>query len=278
MYTAIRPVLAVSALVLSMAAPAAYAATVNEFGGASSWQPTDVRTGGTAEIVDLTGVGGALENDVRLGSGVAKLTTNGTNIAKAEVGVAGNFGTMADFIAGGSLSFSFFKASIGDTSPFAAAAIKLTVLDPTTSAADSFGTFVYEPTWNQAAPNASTAVPTDTWLDVLIDGLSGVLWHTGIYGAANQGGGPGKTLADWNTFFAGDLASAVIVGIAVGVGTYNQNQTAYFDNIKFKNGSINAEYDFELASVPGPAALPLLLSGIGLMGMLATRRKKPTAA
>ena len=58
------------------------------------WYEADVRTGGTAAIVDLTGLGGDLENNQPLPVGAAKLTTDLTNAAKAEVAVVNDYGTV----------------------------------------------------------------------------------------------------------------------------------------------------------------------------------------
>lgn len=284
-----RNLAAVSVLALApLGVQGAQAATVTAFGGSSSWVKNDVRPGGTADIVDLTGAGSNLENNAPLGTGAVKLTTDNTDPAKAEVGIGvefgagGNFGTISDFLTtGSSLSYSFFKQSAGDLNPSAAAAIKLTVSDSsiaTSGATDGYATFIYEPTWNQGG-TGSAAVPTDDWVTALITGTSGIFWHTGIYGEDNMYGGPGMTLSDWNTFFNGDLASAVIVGISVGVGSYNQGQTAYFDDVKFstQNGDVSYAYDFEAAAVPVPAALPLMLSGFGALGFFGWRKRRLAA-
>ncbi len=119
-------------------------------------------------------------------------------------------------------------------------------------------------------------MPTDDWITEAITGTSGIFWQTGIYGAANDAGGPGKTLADWNTFFDGDLASATILSIFVGVGTYNQGQTGYFDNVTYSNGPVALAYDFEpAAQVPLPAGLPLFVSSMaGFFGFVRWRGHK----
>ena len=226
-----------------------------------------------------------MEGNQPLPTGAALLTTDATNAAKAEVGVGDHtngLGTIGDFLAGGSLGYDFYKSSIGDLNAFAAPSIKLEVLDTSIQSghgADGYATFIFEPNWNGTPAGSSTAVPTDDWISELITGTSGLFWQTGIYGTAGSGGGPPlKTLADWDTFFGGDLASANILSIFVGVGTYNQGQTGYFDNVTYSNGSTHLAYNFEAPSpVPIPAALPLLLSGLGGMGLLGWRRKHKAA-
>lgn len=251
----------------------ASAAQVNMFGGSSSWD-TNNAVNGTAEIVDLTGQGGNLENNAPAGTGAVRLTTTG-DPDKAEAGTSGNFGTVGDFINAGSLSYDYFKDSAVNGNASAAAAIKLTIFDTTDVNGDGFGTFIFEPTWNLIGPGVPTTVPTDQWLTAAIDGTNGSFWHTGLYGFDNQfgDGSDGNSLQDWLGIFGDTLLDATIIGISVGIGTFNDDVVTYFDNVAFSNGGINKMYDFEVAPIPVPAALPLLLSGLGLLGFLGLRRK-----
>lgn len=242
------------------------------------WSVNDTRNGGTTGIADLTGVGGDLESNA-LGKSAAKLTTGlPSNDDKAQVSVFDDFGTMGDFINnGGSLSYDFYKALVPGGNLFATAAIKLIVEDNNTTftgLGQSTGSFVYEPYWNLG----NAVVPPDVWTTDTLTGNSGIVWTDGIYGQGNQAGGLGKTLAEWLTQFGTDFLDANIIGISVGVGTYNKGQEAYFDNILFSNGSTNKSYDFELAPpVPVPAALPLFGTGIAILGFLGWRRKRQQA-
>ena len=75
---------------LALAPPALALTKVTSFApftftpSAGVWFENDVRIGGTASTVDLTGFPGDLENNQPLPVGAAKLTTDFTNLAKAE--------------------------------------------------------------------------------------------------------------------------------------------------------------------------------------------------
>lgn len=278
----------VSAILLTFGlAQAAQAETINVFGGASSWFESDMRGNGTAEIVDLTGAGGNLENNAPLPTGAAKLTTGFDNGDKAQVSTIGDFGTVGEFLNGGSLSYSYFKESVVGGNASAAAAIKLTVYQAGIDAingtnADDLVNFIYEPYWNEnhnavGSPATVGSPVADAWKLEEISGTDGYFWVDGMYTVLNQAGGPGYTISDWASSF-GSLVNAVIVGISVGIGTYNQGQIAYFDDVRFNSGSTNLAYDFEAAVIPVPAALPLLAGGLGVLGFAGWRRRRQATA
>ncbi|RMD63802.1 MAG: PEP-CTERM sorting domain-containing protein, partial [Alphaproteobacteria bacterium] len=213
--------------------------------------------------------------DAPLPTGALRLTTGADNADKAEVGISDSFGTFGDFLDIGGLAYSFFKSSAGDLNAFAAAAIKIAIFDFNTNQSDAFTTFVFEPTWNQPGnENISQPVPTDQWLDEEITPFDGLFWHTGLYGQPSQaGGGAGaqKTLADWATFFGDDILDATIALISVGVGSFNQGQTAYVDNVRIAAGEVEEFYDFEAPiQVPEPASLTFMVAG--LLGVVALGR------
>lgn len=257
----------------------ANATVVNSFDdtptAAYQWYKSDMRHGGTASIEDLSGQSGNLKDNAPLPNGAAKLTTGNSVDDKAEVKISGTFGTVGDFIDNGQLSYDYFRSSAG-SNPEVAASIKFEVRDSNTSQSDGYATFVYEPYWN-VVPGVSTPPPLDEWTNVDIAGDSGIFWHTGIYGEDNQYGGPGKTLEDWNTFFGDDLLDAMIIGISVGIGSYNADTVTYFDDVKFRNGQLDLAYDFEVSVVPLPAALPLYGAGVALLGFLGWRKRKAQA-
>jgi hypothetical protein len=237
------------------------------------WFATDVRPGGTATIVNLTGAGGNLENNQPLPTGAAKLTTDGTNAAKAEIGVAYNFGAtnVSDIMSTLALGYSFYKANVGPTAP--APSIKLSFLaDANHPAAngDNFVTLIYEPYTN---PTYNTPTP-DVWQSASLNSTTGLFWSNGGLGLANSFAGPPyKTLADWlaqsNGQADNSFSFAHLVGMQVGVGSYNPDQVGYFDAVHLafndttNSNSFDTTYDFQAQAVPEPSTLVIF----GLLGM-----------
>lgn len=243
---------------LAMVAPTLAQTTVTSFSPNPSpdppapgvWFESDVRTGGTASIADLTGVGGDLETNQPLASGAAKLTTDLTNAAKAEVAVANSFGTASAIIPTIEIGYSWHKANNANQNLNAAPALKLTFFNPVcdeTPGGDCFATLVYEPYQN----GFGNFPAQDEWKRSDLNQIVGGWWTTGGFGAINGFGGCGAplcpTLADWLSTLTADFGQADLVAVSVGVGSFNQGQIGYFDKVDISGTDANASYDFEPA-------------------------------
>jgi hypothetical protein len=258
-------VVAVIASVLSVSARADV--TVTQFDPSyvanGQWYLSDMRFGGTATLVDLTGEGGDLESNQPLPIGAALLTTTlGDNADKAEVGVADDYGLASAVLNAVELAYSYYKETVGGGNAFAAPSLKLTVYTAG-GAGDNYGQLVYEPTWNQPG-GGSQASPADAWQHLTItpatgggdgDGSGGWWWSGGFEVPSGAGGPPLRSLAEWATTFAAadptDFANARVVQVSVGVGTYNLGQIGYFDRVSITGTSADCTYDFEpMVSVP----------------------------
>ncbi|MEQ8836817.1 MAG: hypothetical protein RID07_08435, partial [Lacipirellulaceae bacterium] len=228
------------------------------------WYLSDMRGAGTASIPDLTGLGGDLETNQPLPTGAALLTTDFNNGDKAEVGTFGNFGLAADVLTTGQIGYDYYKQTVASGNASAAPSIKLTLF-AAGGTGDNFGTLVYEPTWNQPS-GGSSIVPADAWQSVSIDSTTGSTdgtgtggwWWTGGFGEANTAGGPPiRSLGEWASLFAAndpaDFPNAQVVGISVGVGTFNQGQVGYFDKVSLSvPGGYNETFDFQ--AIPEPTS------------------------
>ncbi|MBE7540692.1 MAG: VPDSG-CTERM sorting domain-containing protein [Bryobacterales bacterium] len=248
-----------------------------------AWYSNDVRTGGTATIVDLSGVGGNLENNQPLPTGAARLTTDGTTAAKAEVTTYRDFGAASSVLADISLGYSYFKSPTSETA--AAPSIKLLIAGP--GSGDNYGALVYEPYWNLLPNGAGTPTQGD-WINLSIDqntgsgndNAGGWWWNGGFEIPSGAGGPPLRSLAEWATAFQSsdpiDFPNARVIGLQMGIGTYNINQDDYFDNVSINTGSTSRTYNFEVrgaTSVPDTGSTALLL-GAGLLALFGISRRR----
>lgn len=251
-----------------------------------AWGQSTLTTGGTAGLVNLTSLGGDLNNNQPGGPepagdhpGVARLTTIFNNSSRAELGTFQDFGLASSVLSSIDLAYSYYKASNPGQNLFAAPSLKLDIFNPA-AVGDGFGTLVYEPNWNQPG-GGSQAPPLDSWETVSIDettgggdNSSGGWFWTGGFGEPNGFGGPPiRSLAEWNAAFTAaapaDYADARVTGIRVGVGSFNQGQIGYFDEVSFVSGPIDKTYVF---TIPEPSRAMLALIGLS-MAVLKRKRK-----
>lgn len=250
------------------------------------WEENDTRPGGATGIVDLTGAGGNLENDQPLPVAAAQLTTDFTDAAKAEIGVYNDYGLAGDIIETLQLAYDFYKASNPGQNAFASPSLKLAFYNPTcvseASAGDCYGELVWEYYWQGAGDP-----PLDTWTPVSINATTGDFWWSGGFGLPNGFGGPPLyTLQEFLDAASTDFPGASLIRVSVGVGSYNQGQIGYFDNVSIVHGSgggFDELYDFELGAQQAGSDAPvpvlntwsilLMILALGFVGFVVMQRR-----
>lgn len=213
------------------------------------WFERDMRLGGTASTVDLTGAGGNLENNQPLPVGAALLTTTFVNGDAANVGLPGVLGQPGNEFPTLELAYSYHKASNPGQNLNAAVALKLEIFNATCddelSAGDCYGTLVFEPYVN----GYGNFPPTDVWTDVVITPNVGGFWWTGGFGQPSSGGGPPyRTLNQWLAIMSSDFTDATVLTMQLGVGTFNPGQLGFFDDVRISHqfgAGLDMVYDFE---------------------------------
>jgi hypothetical protein len=96
-----------------------------------------------------------------------------------------------------------------------------------------------------------------------------------IVGGATYGAtGVDATEGNWSTFTATYVAS--VTGLSISIilddNAPAENQQGYWDNVRLSDNITS------VGATPLPAALPLFAGGLGVMGLLARRRKRRSAA
>lgn len=242
------------------------------------WYETDMQAGATIGIVDLAGVGGNLETAQPLPTGAGKITTPPVdNSGRAQAYTYNDFGSAATFLNNVTMGYSYYK-STNASNPSAAPALKIQI-NAVGGTGDNFGTLIYEPYWQGAAPTP------DVWNTVSIaaadgtgDPNSGGWWWNGGFGVANGAGGPPiQSLTEWAAAFTlndpVDFATARVVAIGIGEGTFNPGEVSYFDNISYAIAGGGETWDFQ--AIPEPASLAL--AGVAAIGMITVRRRQRQA-
>ena len=171
------------------------------------------------------------------------------------------------------MSYSFYKENVPGGNTSAAPAIKLAFFNQATADAgnDGFVTLVYEPYFNGNNP-----VTTGVWTDVLIDLDNGLFWQTGGFGQAGTQD-TRLTLGTWLTTFDADFQDANMTVLSVGVGSFNQGQEGYVDNVRLSyqtagTPGFDKTYNFEAATaVPEPGTLGMLGLGLLAFGLVRAR-------
>ena len=198
-----------------------------------------------------------------LGSGSANLTTpSGAGDTGSEIRNTGYVGTALSMI--DALSYSTYATAWnGQQLPYFELYLS------------TGGRAIFEPAYSPA----QGAVALNTWQTW--DTLAGGWYDT------NGNGGPGANVISWSAIVAANPGATIVnsgdglggVRFSIGFASAANNFNAYLDNftIGITDGPTTT-YDFEATSpVPLPAALPLLISGLGGMGLLGWRRKRKPA-
>ncbi|WP_428306956.1 PEP-CTERM sorting domain-containing protein [Lacipirellula sp.] len=238
-----------------------------------SWYESGVQGGATIGIVDLTGAGGNLESAQPLPTGAGKIVTPNDNSARAEAYTYADFGDAASFLGNVQLAYNYYKTA-NPLNASAAPALKL-IVNSTAGTGDNYGTLIYEPYWNGPTPTA------DAWQAVSIsptdgggnDANGGWWWSGGFEIGSGAGGPPLRSLTEWVAAFQTsdptDFATARVVALGIGEGTYNPGEVSYFDGISYTALGGGQTWNFQ--AVPEPASIGMAALA-GVAGLALRRR------
>jgi hypothetical protein len=225
----ITTALAVTLAAGLMLASATHAATVQVTQNTASWTADDTRGGGTQTFTNAYGA------PPSLGTGSLQLATTNNNADKAGLYTHTMAGTLVSDIT--ALSYWTFQSSPNNT--IADPSYQLQIDVDGTPDAVGFTTLVFEP-YQNAVP--LTPIQHAVWQQWDVD--AGTFWSSrttpdGGNGQliAGAGGPPFYTLAD----VVSRYPNAVVVGVAVNVGTFNPAWTVATDGVQFNDTTYNFE-------------------------------------
>jgi hypothetical protein len=252
----------------------AYSNNVGDSGqaiGSSGWYYNNVRNNTTVGISTANPrSGNGSVSFVAPANGKADVEFLPNAVANANGNYASN-GSLGLFSGLSSMSYDWYRVGTSGAADHLHPSLRVLVDRDGNLATNDRGYLIFERTYN------GLATPEDSWVTDTI-GSGTYLWNSRFFAGSlepesNINGTPSAydaTLAEWQAF----MPSGVILGFSSGVGSGWGSFTGAVDNISWTINGVTTVNNFEVAAadVPEPASVALL--GLGLMGLVAARRRK----
>lgn len=225
------------------------------------WKSTGTQGGGTVGITS---------EQPRSGSGSLEMNTSGSSgrvryIQGGSGLFASSMGKVSEI---NSLSFDWFRSSASTAAAHFSPAFRLHVTDGVKSS---------ELIWEFVYSNPKTAAPTDGWQTVNLLASDQLFYqYAGGVTLSPSGAQINESFGDWLARYG---SNAKLKGISVGFGSGASGTfEGYVDNVRLGFAGKDATtWNFEthaVSTVPEPASMLLLASGLLALGGLAVVRKR----
>ncbi|RFP19574.1 PEP-CTERM sorting domain-containing protein [Duganella sp. BJB475] len=172
----------------------------------------------------------------------------------------------------GSLSFAQFNASLGTLT-----SVQFELFNTIYGTIDiknkasSGSTFTIHTGGDLTATVAGQTVTTGNWIDPSFTLAAGASQHTDVAAVTNSKVLTFNLPTNLSAFIGGGTYSATLDGVSAQALTSGGN--AKYGTDILMDGYAKVTYTYETAPVPEPETYAMLLAGLGLMGVVARRRK-----